>query len=126
MLIPVQKLEDESPVPTEWRATIVELVACIASGTYKSKSAKLPKGVIPLKEETIKQVSNYLDDYGATLVNLPEETWESSIYAWQGKHWDLLIDLFTVEEGLSDMALSLMVRENSGLIEFEVYLLYVP
>lgn len=124
MTITVQKRESEGPIPTEWRATLHELVAVIVTGEYKF--GKVPSGVVPLEENTIKQVSDYIDDYGCRLINLPEESWETSVYNWQGACWELLVDLYTVEEGCSDMVLSLKVKESCGSYNFEVSSVYVP
>ena len=124
MTITVQKIEEEGPIPTEWRATLSGLVASIVAGDYKS--GKVPSGVVPLEDSTIKQISDYINEYGCTIINLPEESWETSVYLWQGSYWGLLVDLYTKEEGRSDLVLSLKVTEASGSYSFEVYLIYVP
>jgi hypothetical protein len=41
-------------------------------------------------------------------------------------HWDCLVDLWTAEEGCSDLALELEVRERGSRFEFRVIMIYVP
>jgi len=43
-----------------------------------------------------------------------------------GGYWDALVDLFTEEEGRSDLVLSLHVREGGGEYLFEVMSVHVP
>jgi len=50
-----------------------------------------------INSETAKQIQEYIEDYGEQLVPLPEETWETSIYLWQGNYWDVIIDLWTAD-----------------------------
>jgi hypothetical protein len=72
--------------------------------------------VAPVSAETAKQIREYLEDYGATLVALDPDTWESSVSLWMGDKWEVLVDLWTEEEGRSDLVLHLYVREDgSGL-----------
>lgn len=124
MTVPVKKVEKEGPIPTEWRATISELVTSIVTDDYKS--GNVPPGIVPLADSVIKQISNYIKDYGCTIINLPDKSWESSVYLWQGSYWELLVDLYTKKEGRSDMVLSMKATEASGFYSFEVQLVYVP
>jgi hypothetical protein len=41
-------------------------------------------------------------------------------------HWDVLVDLWTVESGCSDMVLHAHVFEAGKSFRVEVYLVYVP
>lgn len=82
-------------------------------------------GVEPVSTETATQIQRYISEYGATLVALPEETWESSVCAWTGSHWETLIDLWTQEEGRSDMVFHALVTDSAGL-SVKVGLVYVP
>jgi hypothetical protein len=65
-------------------------------------------------------------DYGETLVELPRETWESSVAQWMGAHWDVLVDLWTEGEGRRDLVLDARVHETESGFRFEVRLVYVP
>ena len=59
-------------------------------------------------------------------MELPEETWDSSVCIWMGVRWDALIDLWTSSEGRSDLVLSLRVSEDGSGFKFDVYMVYVP
>jgi hypothetical protein len=43
-----------------------------------------------------------------------------------GNHWDVLVDLWTKEEGRSDLVLGVKVTELAGEPRFTVQLVYVP
>src|SRR5688572_22629151 len=106
--IPVTKNEDEElPVPTAWRKPLADIVACLASGEFSKLPSVAP--VIPLTDQKCLDIESYIRAYGRKLTSLPEESWKTSIYLWMGGYWDVLVDLFTVEEGPSDLVLSLRV-----------------
>ncbi len=72
------------------------------------------------------QILAYVTDYGETLAELPDDTWQSSVSQWMGTHWDILVDLWTVESGKSDLVLSGRVFESNGGYRFEIDSLHVP
>ncbi|WP_425598377.1 DUF7668 domain-containing protein [Thermomonas carbonis] len=84
------------------------------------------KGVPPLSADRASQIRDYVEGYGATLVALPEETWNSSVCIWYGDHWAALVDLWTEQEGRSDLVLHTRVRELDSGFSVEVDLVYVP
>jgi hypothetical protein len=79
-----------------------------------------------VQADTAEQIENYIKNYGAELIELPEETWDSSVCSWAGTRWDALIDLWSSSEGRSDLVLSLHVSEKDNSFEFSVYMVYVP
>lgn len=83
-------------------------------------------GVAPVSEETALQIREYIEEYGARLVALPEATWDTSVCIWMGNHWDALVDLWTEEEGSSDLVLQVRVAEVAGGYVLNVYMVYVP
>src|SRR5688500_18081167 len=102
----VLAIKDEEvarPIPTAWRPTIREIVRAFVRGDYQ-----LSGGVSSLSSvspETAEQISYYIQDYGAKLIELPEESWVSSVCIWMGNRWDVLVDLWTVSEGRRDLVL---------------------
>jgi hypothetical protein len=60
------------------------------------------------------------------LTSLPEATWETSACQWTGEYWDVLVDLFTIEEGASDLALAVRVYEDGSGYSFEIQSVHVP
>ena len=84
------------------------------------------ESVSTVPKETANQIKEYIEEYGEELIQLSEETWESSICIWMGTHWDILIDLWTEEEGRSDLVLEAWVSENGGGYIFDIGMVYVP
>lgn len=115
--------DGQQPIPTAWRETFREIVAAFAAAEYGLMTA-IP-GVEPVSVETATQIQRCISDYGATLTALPEETWESSVCIRAGTHWDAIIDLWTREEGRSDLVLHAHVTEVPGF-SVKVHLVYVP
>jgi len=85
----------------------------------------VPK-VAPVSDDTAAHIRDYVQDYGATLAALPEAPWETSVCMWAGNHWNVVVDLWTEEEGRSDLVLQLRVRENRVGEIVEVHMVYVP
>jgi len=79
-----------------------------------------------VSEKTATQICNYIQDYGAKLVALPEASWDTSVCIWMEDHWDALIDLWTVEEGSSDLVLQVHVSEVANEHVVTVYMVFVP
>ena len=123
-VLPVQDLDHAHPIATAWRPMLSEIVLALSEGDYRL-SRTIP-GVSPVDEQTAMQVHEYLEDYGATLTALPAESWATSCAQWMGSYWDVLIDLWTKEEGASDLVLCGRMRIVDQLPVFTVELVYVP
>jgi hypothetical protein len=123
----VVAVKDESkqqPIPTSWRPVLTQVISALKCGHYSLK-AGVPEVERP-SIETAEQIQGSIAAYGATLVELPEESWESSVCMWYGTHWDALIDLWTEEEGRSDLVLSARISEKSNGYFFKIHMVYVP
>lgn len=112
------------PIAGAWRPMLREVVRCLARGYYGL--AQGVRGVEPVAASTAEQIRDYLADYGATLVELPDPTWETSVAQWMGTHWEVLVDLWTAEEGRSDLVLKGRVVETGGGPRLTIHLVYVP
>lgn len=124
-VIPVLKDETaQQPVPTAWRETIYLIVKAFVEGNYRPDLHI--EGVHRIPEQIAQRIAQSIGSYGAVLKELPVESWDSSVCQWMRGYWDVLIDLFTVEEGRSDLVLSLRVTENGSTFGFEVQSVYVP
>lgn len=118
------KDEDASHrIPDQWRPTLREVVKALAEGDYE-----LSRGIpsVAMQKEVAEQILAYVTDYGETLVELPDDTWQSSVSQWMETHWDILVDLWTAEAGESDLVLSVRVFESNGGYRFEIDSLHVP
>lgn len=60
------------------------------------------------------------------LAALSETTWDSSIVLWIEDRWEVLIDLCTESEGISDLVPHAFVSEDEFGYAFERYMVYVP
>jgi hypothetical protein len=114
----------QHPVASAWRETFHEIVSGFATGDFELKRRVLH--VEPISQQVADQIRSYLQSYGETLVELPEETWRSSASQWMDGYWDVLVDLWTLESGASDLALSARVREHGEGFLIEIQGLHVP
>ncbi len=123
--IPVIKDESkEVSIPSIWRPVFCAIVNAFVKADYQL-SVGVPS-VDPISAETAKQIEEYINDYGETLIDLPQETWNTSVTQWMGNNWHVLVDLWTEGEGLSDMVLDVRVSDSQSGYLFEVYMVYVP
>lgn len=123
-VLAVKDEENQRPIPTAWRPVFREVVKAFVKRDYRLK-AGVP-GVAPVDRDVAEQIENYIEEYGETLVELPDETWDTSVCIWMGKHWDAIVDLWTAGEGRSDMVLSARVSDSAGGFLFKIELVYVP
>lgn len=114
----------EHPVPEAWRDTFRSIVDCFVDLDYRLERSV--DGVRPIAEDTATQIKEYIKDYGERLAPLSEDTWNSSVSRWMGDHWVVLVDLCTESEGISDLILHSLVKEDRQGFSFEIYMVYVP
>ncbi len=119
-----QNEEEEGAIPHVWRSTFKKIVNAFVEKDYQLSTPIT--NVNPISENTANQIKEYIEDYGEELTELPEATWDTSIYIYYGNYWNILIDLFTKNEGLSDLTLNAEVREVEGKYITDVKLVYVP
>ena len=115
---------EQRAIPTAWRPVLRQVVSAFRSGDYALK-AGIP-GVEAPSPETAEHIRDCIDAYGATLIELSEESWESSVCMWQRTHWDAIIDLWTAEEGRSDLVLRARVSEGPRGYSFKIHMVHVP
>jgi hypothetical protein len=123
--VPVTKdPENEGPIPSAWRPILKNIVDAFVREDYLLADG-VP-GVAPVSEQTAAQIREYIQEYGAKLVELPQESWDTSVCIWMGDHWDAMIDLWTEDEGPSDLVLEVDVSEVGSEYVVTVYMVYVP
>ena len=123
----VLAVKDEStqqPMPSAWRSVFCAIVSAFVEHDYRLESVVL--GVKPVSVDAAARIQRCIKSYGATLAALPEETWNSSVCMWYGDHWDALVDLWTEEEGPSDLVLRATVSEEEVGFGFKIEMVYVP
>jgi hypothetical protein len=84
------------------------------------------EGVAPISRELADRMRCYVAEYGATLAPLSEESWQTSCCQWMLGHWDTLVDLWTHEEGRSDLVLFVRVLDRAQGPLFTVESVHVP
>jgi hypothetical protein len=121
---PVKDEEREHAIASTWRPTLRQIVRAIAEGDY-GLSRGIP-AVGPVPSATANQIRAYVSQYLETLTELSDDTWNSSVAQWMGTHWEVIVDLWTVESGRSDLILSVFVSETDDGFRFEVDSVHVP
>lgn len=122
-----EPLKDEGaahPVANCWRPTLQEIVKSFSQADYRLKAK--PMSVEPVSAAVAAQIENFIANYGEMLSELPDETWRSSVSQWMGTYWDVLVDLWTIESGESDMVLNVRVFEVGNVYRFEIVSVHVP
>jgi hypothetical protein len=124
--VPVSKDESaQTLVPLVWRSTLCEIVRALSEGDMRLERGLV--GVSPIPVEDAEGIKNNISRYGAHLIPLPEAAWQTSACQWMGDWWDLLVDLFTAEEGPSDLVLGTRIYEmDDGAYRYEVLWVHVP
>jgi len=120
----VKDLEREHPIATAWRPALRSIVSAFVRDDYEL--TEVDPRVDPVSVETAAQMRAYVADYGETLVELPRDTWSTSVSIWYESHWHVIVDLWTRESGRSDMILDANVRETPDGFRIAVHLVYVP
>jgi hypothetical protein len=121
-VVPQKDLDRAHPIPTLWRPVFRQIVRAFADGNYELSGVT----GVEISADGATQVQRYIADYAETLVDLPEDTWRTSIAHWMDGHWDVLVDLWTEREGSSDMILSARVYERAEGTSVHVHAVYVP
>lgn len=113
--------DHEVQMPQAWRPTLAAIVDALIQGGEPS----LPQVTLQSPHVWIRAQEN-IRAYGAHLRKLPDESWNSSVCIWYGVFWEVLVDLYTEEEGRSDLVLQVHVYEVGDGYRYEVVLVYVP
>ena len=123
-VLAVKDSDRQQPIPTAWRPVFCAIVAAFAKGDYLLGEGI--REVTPLSPECAAAIERSIVGYGARLDELPEATWNSSVCMWYGGYWDTLVDLWTLEEGASDLTLCSRVTEQASRFSFAITGVYVP
>lgn len=123
----VEILKDEvnqQPIPTIWRPVLFKIVEA-----FKEGDCNRLREVENVRSISDKDFAIFLENvvaYGANLTALSDSTWQTSVCLWMRGYWDVLVDLYTVEEGASDLALFASVYEVDDRFSFEIISIHVP
>ncbi|WP_421681207.1 DUF7668 domain-containing protein [Stenotrophomonas bentonitica] len=113
--------ENEIAAPQAWRPTLAAIVDALIQGSEPALTQ-----VTLQAPDVWASALESIRAYGAHLKRLPDESWNSSVCIWYGDFWNVLVDLYTEEEGRSDLVLQAHVYEVGDGYRYEVVLVYVP
>ena len=120
----MQKDDAEHPLPEPLRSTFRRIADAFVAGDFQLRSHSIV-GVKTVSPETARWIADNVSAYGDSLAPLNEETWKRSIYRWMGGYWQVLVDLTTSSEPVSDLTLHAKLFETGGHLALEVEAVYV-
>jgi len=100
----LKKDDAEHAIPEPLRETCRRIAAAFAAGDFELRRPRID-GVMPIDAETARDIADMIAAYGSPLTCLDEATWERSIYRWMDGYWEVLVDLSTDNEPVSDLTL---------------------
>jgi len=119
-----KNMEEELPIPSLWKQPLSEMANAFIERKFPN-----PKISHYLNDWDKRILSiNYgnINDYPDELGVLHPDTWETSMYLWEGNYWIVLLDLSDRNGHTTDLVFHFKVREERGGYKFEPGLIYVP
>ena len=120
----LKSIDKELPVPTSWRDIISRIVDEVKIGNFSLEG--LNGVAVPIASQDAARITENILDYGGKLASLDGASWETSICCYTGEYWEVLIDLSTVPEKVSDLVMFLDIKEDNGKMNFAVTSIHVP
>lgn len=121
----LQKDHAEHLVPEQLRSSFRQIANAFVAGDFELRDHAIV-GVRPIDPDTAKQIADNISAYGDTLAPLSEDTWDRSIYRWMDGYWQLLVDLTTISEPVSDLTLHAKLYKVGDDLALVVESAYVP
>lgn len=120
----LKKDDAEHPIPQPWRSTFRQIANAFVAGDFQLRDHPIDD-VVPLLPATARYIADNIAAYGAALAPLNDSTWDQSVYRWMDGHWQMLVDLSTEAEPVSDLTLHAKLYEGDGL-RLEIDSVHVP
>jgi hypothetical protein len=120
----LQKDDLEHPVPEPWRTTFRQIADAFVARDYQLRHRPVD-AVEPVDLATAQRIAENVADYGELLAPLNEATWERSVYRWMNGYWQMLVDLTTEREPVSDLTLHAKLRD-ADRPRLEIESVHVP
>ena len=97
----------------EYKKLIQEFVYCLARKDYQAANNLILDNSVPISD-----LRRVIEEYGTTIMPIPEAAFEQALcYQISDKQVDIYIPLWSVEEGRSDLTLSLSCFQNEHKIQ---------
>ena len=117
--------EFQSPIPNIWRDCIIQIIEAFKDKDFGRLNTLPSVQCIDLAYAS--EIAENIDAYGAHLISLAEESWHTSVCIYmENESWKAIIDLFTVEEGRSDLIIDLFIFKKENQFIFQINNIYVP
>jgi hypothetical protein len=116
--------DDEHPVPPELHATFHKIADAFAAGDYTLRSHAIA-GVRAVDPSTARAIAESVAAYGDKLAALHPSTWDQAVYRWVNGHWQMLVDLTTEAQQVSDLTLHAKLYDTEPRT-LEVQSVHVP
>ncbi len=120
----VKDPEKAHPVASAWRPVLRTISAALSVGDLAGLRGV--RAIAPISTEDATRILRNVAHYGETLVELPDDTWRTSVSQWLESHWEVIVDLWTSESGGSDLVMHVEVYESDDGFRFELHDVYVP
>ncbi len=121
----LKKDDAEHAVPEALRPTFRQIADALAAGDFQLRTHPIA-GVRPVDADTAERIADNISAYGEALAPLNEQTWDRSIYRWMDGYWQILVDLTTSSEPVSDLTLHAKLYEMGDDYALAVDAVYVP
>ncbi|WP_409752510.1 hypothetical protein [Brevundimonas sp.] len=120
----LKKDDGEHPVPDELRHRFRALVSALVSEDFQLSTLAV-EGVSPIDADTGGFIAGQVAAYGDGLAPLSDRVWQRSVYRWMDGYWEFVVDLSTVHEPVSDLALHAKLADHQNA-RLEVWSVHVP
>lgn len=120
----LKKDETEHPIPELWRSTFRLIASAFVSGDFKLRDHPI-EHVEPIDDETAQSIADNVADYGEPLAALNDATWDRSVYLWMDGYWQMLVDLSTEAEPVSDLTIHARLYDGDTP-RLQITSVYVP
>ena len=124
MIDGLKRDDQEHAIPESLRSLFSSIAVAFARGDYSLRDHEI-EGVAPIEPATAAAIAENVSAYGDSLAPLDASTWERSCYRWMDGHWEVLVDLTTAREPVSDLTLHAHLCDASGPL-LEVRSVHVP
>lgn len=110
-----------NPVPERWRPLLADIVHRLVVGDYAGLAAD---GLVSYTDDpSDATIGRWIEDYPAKLVELPPEAWRYSEYGRRigaPQSWWVIVDLWTAEEGRSDLSMEATIWDDGTSVTAKV------
>jgi len=103
--------DEEHSVPSELHATFREIADAFVVGDYCLRDHAI-RDVCEVSPGTANAIAESVSAYGDRLAPLHRSTWGYAVYRWMGDYWQMLVDLTTEGEEVSDLTLHAKLHDT--------------